>query len=306
VSGAYLYSAKYSAPPTVKSQSAPANYEESSARALAWIDAVQKKGSAEVPCQPNKEGSDCTEPYHNALDLAAQWLAAKSADAMVTLTGWQLVFGVAGLFGVFYTLVQTQKNLRVAERTIEITERGLVASQRPWLSAGVEIASALVFTEKEGRLTFHFPMKNFGQSPAINVEIKMEIVFYEHLAWEAMDRVTEDARRRKTYKQIGFKIFPGETFTARTNALIKRSGIDAAAAKMGFPDWKDFINPVIVGCAVYNSTFNDENHVTQFVGHFGLRDLTNPNRRLGIPTKIGTISPDMMRMDTGFGSGRAD
>lgn len=246
-------------------------------------------------------------------ELCQQVRMAEAAEDAADTAWWQFIAGLVGLAGLGLTVVFTAIAARAARDAAKHADRGanianqtLLATQRPWVSCNVGIASSLVFKEREGRVTLQFMMKNFGSSPAINVRVEYTIVTNPAETWDVLKEITEKARTRRIYRMLGHKIFPGDTFIQNISAPIERQKIDSALAAFGVAEVKVLFAPAIVGCVVYNSTFNNDNHTTEFLANFGRRDPEHPNTMLAFDLVDGEYKADQISLQLSFGSGRAD
>ena len=114
------------------------------------------------------------------------------------------------------------------------------------------------------------------------------------------------ARGRKPHPMLGHKIFPTDEFVSTISVPIAKADIEAFAQEIGLPDLAKAVTPAVVGCVVYSSTFNDENHVTEIVAAFGKRDPANSKIIRPISTEDGETPLDMLKIQLMFGSGKAD
>jgi hypothetical protein len=149
-------------------------------------------------------------------------------------------------------------------------------------------------------------MKNFGLSPAINVAVEYKIVTNPAATWDTLNEITDKARKRRIPRMLGHKIFPTDTFVYRVSAPISKADIDSSLVAFGITEVKQLYSPAIVGCVVYNSTFSDENHITEFLANFGLRDPNNPNLIMAFDRADAEYPADQIILQLSFGSGRAE
>lgn len=256
--------------------------------------------------EDGKNNRPFEDQYWNKAELEAQRRIALATEKLTELTQTQIWVSIATAVFLVLTLAATAFTSCAAMKSVKISHRTLVVSQRPWVSVKLKIASSLIFKDGEGRIEIHCLLRNFGPSPANNVEVLQEIVPMQHKAWDEIVRITENARKRHPRKMLGHKIFPNEEFTYRTNIPISRKKIEEIATELGFPDLEGVVYPVIVGCVIYNSTLNDDNHTTEFMVTLGQRDPTNPKIMLGFKTDDGEIPQDQLVLTHGFGSGQAN
>lgn len=246
---------------------------------------------------------DCNDPKN--ADLCAQRRMAKAAEEQIVLN-W---FGLALLFGTLaftgWAAVSARGAAHSAKDSVEVANKTLVATQRPWVSVTVSVASSLVFRNGAGRLTFDFIMKNFGNSPAINVELDYKIVLHLPEAWDVMQEVSEAARRRLPSHMLGHKIFPTDRFRMRVSIPIERAAIEAAAERLGVPALTMISLPSMVCCVVYNSAFSTERYATEIIAHFGKRVPENPKLLEPFETADGEYPAADIGIQLSFGSGGA-
>lgn len=123
---------------------------------------------------------------HDRADLCAQWRAAlaaeKSAHEARRATNWAIfstIASVLGLFFIVYSLRQTSKSLEAAHESNRIARSSL----RPWLD--FEVVGDIQF-QRNFRLNddeseniaviSEIILKNYGESPAINIRVGYKIV----------------------------------------------------------------------------------------------------------------------------------
>jgi hypothetical protein len=148
--------------------------------------ALEKPEASEPPdagCQPGQD--------NRKSNLCAQWKAADSAREAADWAKWQMWVSAFGLLGLVMSLHYTRKAVlaaedatKDAEAALEVAERNAKAAQEQvtvsqdtahrQLRAYLGFAS--VDTEQDEDLSpegrARFLLKNFGQSPAIDVELR--------------------------------------------------------------------------------------------------------------------------------------
>jgi hypothetical protein len=183
-------------------------------------------------------------------------------------------------------------------RTLDKTDDTLKAQQRPWLSVGYPSAvNAFPVSAAGGAFVVDFKLKNFGNSPALNVEIDGEIpMMKSNLGLlgrqDAICRRLQD--RPIGGKGGGLTIFPQEIIPKRVSFSIQRAAVERGIKSMGLPG--SLFMPVIIGCVRYVYSADMSEHETGFV--FNVMHLP-PNGILSAangdipPQEILLISPEI-------------
>jgi hypothetical protein len=172
------------------SQSRFNDYNYSAKESVDWANAVLGQGIPDIPC-PN-QAADCSEPYHNALDLKAQWATAEAAANMVCLTIYQIIIGLAGLAALLCSLLLTRSSLELTRESLKSAAESAAATVRA-AEAAVATERARLYVQLGGNdfpgifslaqlydvtpstvpenkgVSYNF--KNFGKTPAIIKEV---------------------------------------------------------------------------------------------------------------------------------------
>ncbi|MBX3453498.1 hypothetical protein [Ferrovibrio sp.] len=145
-----------------------------------WLGRVLEAGRPEVANKKDEAAKPDSEEYTTALDLSAQWSTAIAAAEMVELTRLQLLFGLAGLIGLGFTIYYARKGADAAISAAKAGADGATAainaataaaeslrisklSERPWI--GVEIEPLQIFDQNNAKI--EFKIVNYGRLPAI-------------------------------------------------------------------------------------------------------------------------------------------
>lgn len=159
------------------------DYDASAQESIDWANAILKQGIPAMPC-PNPAES-CTEAYHNALDLKAQWATAEAAARMVCMTVLQIFIGALGFLALLYSLYLTRKSLKHSEQSAEAAQHAVqIAAEtaRKDLRAYVgvnEINWELDgdWQQDNGSLpTIKIKYENYGETPAFKLEAFLDYI----------------------------------------------------------------------------------------------------------------------------------
>jgi hypothetical protein len=151
--------------------------------------------------------------------------------------------------------------------TLDKTDDTLKAQQRPWLSVGRPHATnAFPVSAAGGAFVVEFNLKNFGNSPALNVEIDGEIpMMKSHLGILArQEAVCKRLRERPIGNEgNGLAIFPQETIPKRVSFTIEKGAVEEGIKSLELP--LPTFSPIIIGCARYVYSADMSQHETGFV-----------------------------------------
>lgn len=200
-------------------QETQADPGDSAAAKSTVVDVEPNTPPEENPCE-QRDGD-------NWQDLCQQWRMAEAAEDLTRLTLTQIgvtVFEVALLVAV---LVYTAKATLANTEANRLTKQSFVAEQRPWMSVeGIEKASPLVWRDGEGRITFSFFFKNYGQSLAIQVQIRTRVVAKFATLREDIFKEFSKSNRERPLSFGGVTVFPGEIFKTTEGISIPKEEID--------------------------------------------------------------------------------
>jgi len=252
-------------------------------------------------------------------DLYAQKQMADWAWWMVILT---MAIGVPSIcltgFGIWlvylnlreaqHITIEAIKHTQVAEQTARIAERQLVVGQRPWVSAHIGIESAVTIKDGEFIVEVIVRMKNYGQSPAISVDVNLEVVPMIHNAIREKDRIVNDIKKRPR-KNLGQKIFPTDTFTFAISTKISADAISKEWEGFNPPPERLMLSPAIIGCISYFSTnhagIQPEVHITEFMAWLGRRNPDHPKTSLAFFVDDQVVPPEDIVVQLAIGTGDA-
>jgi hypothetical protein len=214
--------------------------------------------------------------------LAAQQNMAKWALLMLLAT---VAMAVISIFGAYYVWLN-----------LKATQDIGTAQTRPWLSVDMDIASDILFKDKETRITLNVVIKNHGNSPAVAVFVNVEVFPDMH----ASTRALEEMRLRPIIKSpkrstFGYGIFPNQPHSHLTNVRIPLTGFGIEAG---------MITPIVI-CFIRYKTPGKHNteHFTDVA--MNLVDVES-GMGLGMSTKHGTIPARRLQLQNGFGQGAVD
>lgn len=201
-------------------------------------------------------------------DRCQQWRMAEAAEQLTWLTTNQIIITGVEVGLLILVLVYTARATYANTEGNRLTRQSFVAEQRPWMALeGIEKASPLVWKDEEGKITFRFVFKNYGNSPAIQVDVHTEIIAkFATLHTDIFDEFSR-RNRSKTYNFGGATVFPGKIFKATQGISIPKKEIDqyfADAAAIGQGEWRH-VTMVLAGSIQYKTTLDDEFRFTEFV-----------------------------------------
>lgn len=162
-------------------------------------------------------------------DLKAQWVMARSAKVVAVVSIIQIVVGGVGLVALFVTLrynreavghakasaIAARDAAKEARRSADVAEQSVIATDRPWISIDMTIASPLKFPVEDERditLKVDCTWKNIGKSPAANVRVNIGMTGgYSDTDAKISDAI-ENAGRPYLVAMVlgGQPLFPGE------------------------------------------------------------------------------------------------
>lgn len=255
-----------------------------------------------------KQTEDSPDGEPNWCDVAAQQSMANSARGSEQAAWVSALLTFFGVVLIFFTLFYTARTLDEARATTAVAQQALIAQERPWVSVNMRIGSNLVFDKGHGQITIDFLLKNFGNSPALEVEIEFKIITVLTNAWDVMKEISRIAKNRSKQRgeKIGHRIFPDQDeFVYSIGKPITQKEVYEAYKDIGIDEIKMF-TAFIVGCAVYKSAFSDENHITEFFVMMGKADPNNPKNFMALSTEDGVTPADQLSLRLLMGSGAVD
>lgn len=208
------------------------------------------------------------------------WTAALVVVGVVTaFIFWRQLNTMSGqLDEMKSTGKQTDQLIEAAANANRLTRDIFTSTERPWIRvASPTIGSPLTYDGNgDARIVINFVLTNTGKTPAINVELEAEIhpIFGDT---RPMLKAVCDRQKLRSPKAglLGISLFPGESQRYGLNLPITRAEIEAFNKNMirdfgpGWGKGKQWITPLLVGCANYKFTFAEDHHQTPFVYSLG-------------------------------------
>jgi hypothetical protein len=202
----------------------------------------------------------CTKKYDAAIqkkrdddDLLAQQEMADWASYTVVIGALGVILSFGGLLFVYRTLQHTAQ-------AVEISNKHLIADNRPWIHVKPKVEGDISFLEDGSCLiAASVGFKNVGHGPALKIKI-----FSDEFPFDAYDLVAETKQRidrfKEEYKsgeQRGSTLFPGEKDSKRITLKVSR---DVVAHHMSHPPQGEsfFLSCCFLFAAVYESTIGEE------------------------------------------------
>lgn len=148
---------------------------------------VRKRGGQRLLCESRR--------YRSEEDICAQWQAADAAVEAAKYSFWSLIVAAVGTFGLLISLYYTRKAvisseeantdadaaLAIAERNAEAAHRQVLVAQdiaqrqlRPYIGIQGAVFAPPGTPPNDG---FHITWRNFGQTPANNIDMSYSIGF---------------------------------------------------------------------------------------------------------------------------------
>jgi hypothetical protein len=180
-------------------------------------------------------------------------------------------------------------------------ERALVAAQRSWIRAQIDIDGEFKF-ESNGQawLSVQVYLKNYGNSVARSIEIEQKIFGparnVEDLLHGAGRRQREVCNQAIAANSPDpFKsrltLFPNEDYAHSFGVWMSKDEIEKAILRaptnrypgnmivpLGVLTFKNYITPMLIGCITYRSSFSEQPHQTGFIYEIEHIDPANPTR----------------------------
>jgi hypothetical protein len=177
----------------------------------------------------------------------------------------------------------TTNSLRIAARAAtameeanKVSREHLVAAERPWLNASIEVLGEIRFIYDGGEETgcslgFSISLKNFGKSPATEVQVSAHLIIgASETPWNFLDYQINLSNsmlgwRDRSQDDI---IFPGETRIIPQLRLANYS--DTIETRSS-----NAVRVFVVGCVHYGFPFSKGHHQAWFSGEVRLRANSN-------------------------------
>lgn len=198
-------------------------------------------------------------------------LVSAIGTLFVALFTGVLVVATAALF------YSSEKVANSAKDSADVAEKTLVATNRPWVKIkSITLDGPLAFepspNDHEGRLDFKFVLENTGKSPAVRIWLDVRLTISNIIDLRAEQKIFCDAlrdnRMRAATQPMTIRpemtLFPGDEITMKTQAWMNPEPL----AK--FREWAGKIPgasvfPAIVGCVLYEFTFDKGHHQTGII-----------------------------------------
>lgn len=226
--------------------------------------------------------------------LIASWVATVGSGIGIFLV-WQTLRQNRGATEAANAAVGiAQQSLEETRKTTQITQKQLIAAQRPWLKVQIVIDSPLVHAD-DGTvsLSILFIVQNIGNYPAKDVWLNPKMSIPAFNAPEMMSNihlasvVQETRESGDRFSSFGHFIFPGDPISMRWIFKIGKDEIKAATQMV------QFATPVLAGSISYRFDTSEEMHQTAFVRHICRTDRDRPE------AKAANRAQDAIFMDEG-------
>ncbi len=186
------------------------------------------------------------------------------------------------------SIAVARQSADAAEQAIKATRDAYIASERPWVSVNATINSDLVRKDNGIEFAVLFTVKNYGNSPAIDVWVDYEVVALR-IAQDQFGGVRERIEARRKIPGItsnGIQLFPSEEKTIRWINPLNSAEIEAARGSgVNRAGWLPSF--YVVGAIFYKSPFGDEIYQTGF--NYYVMDNVIPGGS-DLPDFTGTFS----------------
>jgi hypothetical protein len=158
-----------------------------------------------------------------------------------------------------------------AKQSAEISEKTLVAANRPWIQLDVQVGGPITYDVNGANFTFRFILKNVGRSPATNVWVNLRVILNypsddpKAKGLDARQMLLKEISERKKQppSPFGFAMFPDETIVQEVKTSVSKDELDRATKLI------KAIYPTAYGSAEYRIGLDAAPHHTGFI--FGVR-----------------------------------
>lgn len=232
------------------------------------------------PAPPPKEQQESSAERAERRDRIR--LAAEVVGAVLLLFYAWLTYGM---------YCANKKAAEAAQSAAKIAAQQLELTERPWVRIDLKIGGPLVIDRNGVNFVLQAVTKTTGNSPA---SVIMESKMYVNYAWpatlmnEKRDGFCEDLKKRALINQKYLKtVFPG----TEELAVYQHLSVSDSELKRALQDnTTGRIMPLIVTCAIYQSTFNDKLYETAYSS---MVMSIEQGYGMGVPgTKETTIPPE--------------
>jgi hypothetical protein len=224
--------------------------------------AHQKQESANETTKSKKDETD------EAIAFYTLWLMAFTgilAFATIGLGGATILLYATGekqfKFAVRSAIRQakdTKLSIAVAQKSAEAAERSLIAANRPWIKVDLRAGGPIHYNDNGANFTLIYVLKNIGNSPALNVEVRPRVInFLLHARTELLKDV-EAWKKFDPRVSFGPTLFPGEVVDPKITVFMSHEQIKEATKLL------PALNPTIIGSVTYRTGLDNEWHQTGF------------------------------------------
>lgn len=216
-----------------------------------------------------------------------------------SLTIARVTAAVTAIYLVFTILIfsESKRSADAAKSAADTASRQLELAERPWIRVDLQIAGPLIIDANGMSLVVRAITRSTGNSPA--AAVLMESKMFVNYAWPVTlinakrDAFCEGLKRRDAINQKYLKsIFPGGQEPPENQHLsVPKTELDQAL-KGG----NGRVLPVVITCAVYQSTFNNRVYETAYIS--GIMSIEQ-GIGMAVPgDKVAVITPDRLFMET--------
>jgi len=241
---------------------------------------ANKPDDTTKPCGKNED--------NRSSDLCAQWKAADAARGSAIWAERTFWLGIGGLVVGFLTLiaagaaaffahkaaVETQKGANAAIDAVTetrnanaIAREALEEQDRPWLKVEAELSGILqIGLPKCPSVNVSIHVDNIGRSPAVKINVDVEVFINPSFRCSARQRDISDRSRKNDKGIVSLTLFPGDKIENFVASIGLREGeLAAFMAKNALQEGENITLPLsIVGCVQYQFTTGGPKHQTGF------------------------------------------
>jgi hypothetical protein len=192
-----------------------------------------------------------------------------------------------------FIFLESKRSADTAKEAADISGKQLEMSERPWVKAHMRLSSPITFDPSAMSLRILTTLENTGHSPAVAVKMKSDMFLMPDgprglgMAIRKEDELCSalegEVRKDDRYS---IAVFPGaesEPVAQTWIMTVPRSEFERHGE----------VSPVVIGCVVYKSTFDDKFHrtansfVVLTIGEKGL-GMSVPVKNEGeVPVRLG-------------------
>jgi hypothetical protein len=228
-------------------------------------------------------------------DLRAQEEMADWAFWVMALTGATVAVTFAGVLLVGFTLLETKRLRGEAEKTTRaamaavtssdraadatinaanaaieanrLNKSAFITDQRAWISLeNIAIGSPMVWENHEGKIALQFRYRNVGKTPAVQADLRAEIVVDSKRDPYGVFREFK-LRMKDKEPFLGTTLFPNQEHRQLVRMTIEVDQLAKFFGEVGIDGWKEAcpVMPVLVGAIQYRLSFDNDIHTTEFM-----------------------------------------